>query len=166
VLMLPPRPGRHAQASIHVVLVALVAMALGGGLPSVAFGAKGHHRHKPGITLSGPLTNLTLETNYTYSVEVVSARSYKHAVLNFRGPSQCLITRTVNLEAYKPWKGSFTVAFESSMEHGIEVVAFTPSSPKGSHAFLSKAYTATFAPTQPTPSPSYRPPCPQPLLGS
>lgn len=114
------------------------------------------------------MTNIVLDTKYTYKVQVVTAKSYHHAAVIFHvAPSDCLIRRVVNLVAYQPWKGHYTIEYRTTneMNEGLAVAVFTPVSKLGSHGIIGKAYKITPAPNQvwhPVPGA----PCPQPLLGS
>jgi hypothetical protein len=125
-------------------------------------------RYKPGITLTGQMTNVLLDTKYTYKVQVVTAKSYRHAVVILQvAPSVCLFRNVVNLVAYRPWKGHYTLEYRTTnnMAQGLVASVFTPSSKRGSHLIFGKAYKVTPVPNQewhPVPGA----PCPQPLFGS
>jgi len=139
-------------------------------LPQSSLGASAARR-TPGIVLTGQLTNVLYATQYTYDVEVVTAKSYKHAAVALTVPeSDCRIERTINTTAHKPWRSSFTVAFESMQEanHGVEVAVYTPPSKKGSHLLLGKEYAVTFAQGQVPQPQSSTPACPdsQSFVGS
>jgi hypothetical protein len=137
-------------------------MALCAALPQQALGTK-EHKHAPGIFLSGPLTNISLNTPYTYNVEVVSRKSYKQAAVTLTVPFACSFTNKVNLVAYRPWKKSYTVGFVTTSEmstEGLGVSVFSPASSKGSHLLMSKAYPVT--PTSNLAPPGSTPVCPRP----
>jgi hypothetical protein len=163
--MLPLSYRPHRRAGLVALIVAVLCVLL----PTVAFAAKGH-KHPTSITITGPLTNLLFYTSYTYTVEVVSATSYKHADVEFNAPSSfCLINKPSNLVAHQPWKGSFTVAFEppDPTNHGFYVAVLAPPTAKSDTRTVSnKIEEPTFAPNQAAAPEGYRPSCPQPLLGS
>jgi hypothetical protein len=159
------------RAYVLAVVVAIVFVAaLCTGQPPLSRASTLPHRYKPGITLTGPLTNVSLDTKYTYAVQVVAAKSYRHATILFFVPeSACLFRQVVNLMAYRPWRGNFTLEYRSTNEmetRGIGVSVATPPSKYGARILFGKAYRVTPAPNQvPHPSPSGAP-CPQPLFGS
>jgi hypothetical protein len=163
-----PLPTRQRAYVLAAVVAVVLVAALGTGQPPLSR-ANTPHRYKPGITLTGPLTNVSLDTKYTYAAQVVSAKSYRHAaILFFVPPSACLFRQKVNLVAYRPWRGSFTLEFRSTNEmdrDGVGVSVFAPAK-NGSRLLFGKGYPVTPAPNQvPHPSPSGSP-CPQPLFGS
>lgn len=163
----PPR--RRAYASICTELIALAAVVvLCAGLPQASLAAKGQTRHASGMFLSGPLTDVSLETPYTYTLEVVTKKSYKDAVVVFVvPPAECSFTKAAKLAAGKPWKASYTVAFEATAgmsPSGIEATVW--SSPGGRPVF-GKAYGVTPAPNQAPPVPgSSGVSCPKSFVGS
>ena len=161
-------PTRQRSYVLAAAMVIVLVAALGTGQPPLSR-ANTPQRYKPGITLTGPLTNVSLDTKYTYTVQVVAPKSYRHAAILFFVPeSACLFRQKVNLVAYRPWRGSFTLEYRSTNEmetRGIGVSVFTPASKTGSRLLFSKAYPVTPAPNQ-----VYHPvpgsPCPRPLFGS
>jgi hypothetical protein len=150
------------------LLLAVVLMAVNLAIRAgAAFGASRGHKPKPGIWLSGPLTNLLFDTPYTYHVTVISAKSYKHAYVSIHAPF-CFDQQTINLTAYQAWRGSFTVAFPSTGEGlksiGVELVS--PITSKGAAVLYHKTYPVALGPdqtTMPTPTEDL---CPNPLFGS
>jgi hypothetical protein len=151
------------QASISTTLIVAAVVALCVVLPQKALGARGH-KHVAGIVITGPQTNISLNTPYTYHVEVVSAKSYKQAAVTLTVPSACSFTNKVNLVAYQPWKKSYTVGFVTTggmSVEGLGVSVFSPSSSKGSHLLVSKAFPVTPA-SNPGPAPGSNTVCPKP----
>jgi hypothetical protein len=172
--MLSSPSRRHVQASIRVALTALV-VALYAVLPAVAQTAgplapAAHGKattstaKAPGIYLNGPRT-VSLNTPYTYQVEVVSAKSYKRAVIEYYVPTEgqgTLIRRITNLTAHKPWVGKYPTEFNYPFKPnpdlvgsdgvGVIVVAKTKRRPHG-QTIYSKDFPLALAPG-PQPSPS------------
>jgi hypothetical protein len=142
---------------VCTAVVALAAVALCAGLPQASL-ANGQPRRAPGLFLSGPLTDVSLETSYTYDLEVVTRKSYRNAAVVFVvPPAQCSFTKVVKLVAGQPWKESYTVAFETTSgmsPGGIAVTVWSSPYPnKGGRPVLSKAYAVTPTPNQAPPVP-------------
>jgi hypothetical protein len=165
--MLLDATARRAWAKLPVITV-LVALCLAIGTQT-AWGASQRHKPRGRISLSGQLTNVLLDTDYTYNVEVVSAKSYRHALVRLDVlPSECFISTWVNVVAGHVWRKSYTVAFLSTYmmsTDGLDIGLFAPPSEYG-HLLLGKAYPVTPAPGQ-VPNPAYSTPaCSNPLFGS
>jgi hypothetical protein len=150
------------------LLLAVVLMAVNLAIRAgAAFGASRGHKPKPGIWLSGPLTNLLFDTPYTYHVTVISAKSYKHGYVSVGVPF-CVVQKEINLTADQAWRGNFTVTFLSTNEsiRGIGVELVSPITSKGAAVLYHKTYPVALVPgrvPKPTPTEDV---CPNPLFGS
>ena len=123
-----------------------------------------------GLSLTGPLSNVTLCTKYSYRVQVVSPQSYKGAVISFFvPPSGTRTTKTVNLVAHKPWHGSFTAEFATTNNmstKGIEIAVLVLPPHRGLRVLFNKAYAVTPAAIQPPNPPQFCGGPPPPWFGS
>jgi hypothetical protein len=87
----------------------------------MALAAKKHKKHaivKPQVSLTGQLTNAFYNAPSTYSLEVVSSKSYKDVIVAVQaaGSSGYNEGKTINLAANKPWTENFTLDFTSQVE--------------------------------------------------
>jgi hypothetical protein len=107
---------------------------------------------RPGIYISGPLTNVLLETKYTYKVTVVSKKSYSDATVEFDVPaSGCYPTFDhMKLRAHRPWTGSFTTEYirSSRLSQGIAVAVVVVPPHHGFTTAMLKHFPVTLAPGQ------------------
>jgi hypothetical protein len=71
---------------------------------------------RSGLSLTGPLTNLTLCTPYTYKVGVVSSKSHRNAlvILAAFGSNNANQRKTVNLVAGRKWTGTSMTVLTAS----------------------------------------------------
>lgn len=156
---------RSAARLPAVMLASVVALLLSAGSVQAAEPLASHH-YKPGLSITGPMTEVSLYTKYTYTVQVVSPKSYRRAVVNFFvPPSDCLIRRRIRLTAYQPWQGQYVIEFVTTneMEQGIGVSVFGLTARHAAgHLLFGKAYAVTPLPGQMShyPPPSGTP-CPQ-----
>jgi hypothetical protein len=104
----------------------------------------------PGIYLCGDST-VSLNTNYTYQLEIVSSASYENAAVWIAIPeSDSSQRQVVNLVANQPWYGSFTTKFMTTQElssSGISVAVVSPPTkqPPYSHTVYSQYFPLTLA---------------------
>lgn len=108
-----------------------------------------------GVYLCGDST-VSLDTEYTYELEVVSGQSYKNAVIWFETPEYYSAQRReVDLTANKPWNGSFEAEFGTTTTlttplistEGISVAVVSPATNKPPYAQLiySRNFPLTLA---------------------
>lgn len=150
-----------------LIVMAVVVVMLPGSASAHRAGAEAT---VSGLSLTGPLSNITLCTKYSYRVQVVSAQTYKGAVISFVvPPSGTRITKTVNLAAHKPWHGSFTTEFATTNNmstKGIEVAVSVLPPHRGYKTLFNKAYAVTPAAIQPPNPPQFCGGPPPPSFGS
>lgn len=72
------------------------------------------HRHAVGIFLSGPLSELNTGTEYTYHLEVIAPKSYRHAHLTY-GVAPCVDEAVIALVAHHPRHFTFSAEFGSTV---------------------------------------------------
>ncbi len=115
------------------------------------------------LAMSGPLANLTFCQSYSYTVSVVSRRSYAHAFVGLSSSvaSGYVNPRNVHLIAHRPWRGTFTEIFSpvfqgkpATLELGVLVLP----PHHGYEPLGSKRFPLTFMPTAPETTPSSCPP--------
>jgi hypothetical protein len=106
----------------------------------------------PGVSLTGPLTNLTLCTPYTYKVSVVSSKSHRQAVIVLAafGANNANQRKTINLVAGRKWTGTFTEYFSrpADMRKGVQVVVMVLPPRRGYTTLFRRTYAITPAPGQ------------------
>jgi hypothetical protein len=81
----------------------------------------------PSLLITGP-QEVAPETEYSYTVTIVTARSYKRAAVWFYS-LDCSQRRTINLVAHRPWQGSFTSRLSADQLREYPVVSATVVSP-------------------------------------
>jgi hypothetical protein len=105
-----------------------------------------------GVSLSGPLTNLTLCAPYAYKVSVVSSQPHREAVVVVAayGANDARQVKTVNLAAGRRWTGNFTEYFSrpADMSKGIQVVVMVLPPHRGYTTLYRRTYAITPAPGQ------------------
>jgi hypothetical protein len=109
----------------------------------------------PGIYLCGDST-VSLDTEYTYELEVVSSQSYNNAVIWFETPVyDSAQRREVDLTANQPWNGSFETEFGTTTTlatplistEGISVTVVSPATkkPPYAHGIYTRNFPLTLA---------------------
>jgi hypothetical protein len=144
----------------------LVAVLLAGSLaPSLA-----RSTSRPlatGLSLSGPLTEVTLCTKYSYRVQVVSSQSYQQAYVSFFVPPYRTMRR-VRLVAHRPWRGVFTAEFTALnyLSKGIDVGVMALPPHRGLKLLVNEIYAVSPAASQPANPPQFCGNAPPPSFGS
>jgi hypothetical protein len=103
------------------------------------------------VSLTGPLTEISLGTKYTYTVRVLSAKSYKYAAVNFFvPPSDCFIHKSTRLQADQPQEWRYTIAFRTTAEMSTEGIGVAVFGKRQGyyHVLFGKAYPVTLLPNQ------------------
>ena len=139
---------KYTLLVLLLILILIVVTALGLGYS--------RNSRQPGIYIAGPTSNIKLGTSYKYSVEVVSNKSYKNAIVSFSVPSSYTPyqTKTISLVAHRPWnhpwQGTFTVDFFNTdkMNQGIDVAVSVLPPHTGYQLLFSKNYHVRPAPHQ------------------
>jgi hypothetical protein len=138
---------------IRTLAAAVAVTGFVGVTPALA--AAGHASHKLSVSLTGPLTNVSFNTSYTYTVQVVPHTSYGNADLVFVVPNsgnKPSSYKRIHLIARRPSKGTFTTRFFSPLSGNtdtIDVSILVPSAHSGLRALFHKTYVVTPAPNQP-----------------
>lgn len=118
-------------------------------------------REEPGIYLAnndplGPLTDVKLDTPYTYSVGVVPALSYVNGAVAISVPSSSCraVATNIRFVAGQRLTVRFRVDFilDRDADRGIIVDELSPPSATGSELLAQKTFPVTFTPNQ-TPLP-------------
>lgn len=159
-------PGDGQTASGLVALLALLALIV--LLPSTASARPtGVEASVSGFSLSGPLTDVTLCTKYSYRVQIVSPQSYKAASVSFV-VSPYRTMKRVSLVAHQPWHGVFTAEFTTtnSLSEGIDVAVIVLPPHRGYKRLFSNTYAVTAAASQPITPPEFCGEAPPPSFGS
>lgn len=106
----------------------------------------------PGASLTGPLTNLTLCTPYTYKVSVTSSKPHREAlvILAAFGATNANQRKLVNLPAGRKWTGTFTEFFSrpADMSKGLQVIVMVLPPHRGYTTLYRRTYVVTPAPGQ------------------
>lgn len=150
-------------------------LALAGGLACVAAQAQAHASSPHiSVVLSGPLTGVHVERQYTYRMTVIAPKTYRHVLINFRvlalGGGSNVGSHDLhktNLFAHRPWAASYYMYFQwapASKMDELELAILQPSKKSGRlRTLFAKRYPVSTLPGEPNHggiSPS------NPLLGS
>jgi hypothetical protein len=81
----------------------------------------------PSLLITGP-QEVAPETEYSYTVTIVTARSYKRAAVWFYS-LDCSQRRTIDLTAHKPWHGTFEMSLNADQLRDYPAVSAAVASP-------------------------------------
>lgn len=141
---------RRWRACLGLVVAAVVLMA-------ASWPGSADASMPTGIYVSGPLTEVSFDTSYSYTVTVVTNKTYDKATVEFFVPaSGCYPTfHHTKLIAHHPWTGHFTTEFRSDKElsNGLMLAVVVVPPHRGYSILLRKHFPVTAASGQ-TPDPS------------